>query len=56
MSEATLARQPASSGLSRAALGRLLALLLPLALLGGLGAVAARMLGHRRRERALDMA
>ncbi len=33
-----------------------LALLLPLALLGGLGAVAARMLGHRRRERALDMA
>jgi hypothetical protein len=33
-----------------------LALLLPLALLGGLGALASRMLGHRRRERALDMA
>ena len=33
-----------------------LALLLPLALLGGLGALAARMLGHRRRERALDIA
>ena len=33
-----------------------LALLLPLALLGGAAAVAARLLGHRRRERALDMA
>ena len=33
-----------------------LALLLPLALLGGLAALAGRMLGHRRRERALDMA
>ena len=33
-----------------------LALLLPLALLGGVGALGARMLGHRRRERALDMA
>ena len=33
-----------------------LALLLPLALLGGVGALAARGLGHRRRERALDMA
>jgi len=33
-----------------------LALLLPLALLAGLGALASRMLGHRRRERALDMA
>jgi len=33
-----------------------LALLLPIALLGGLGALAGRMLGHRRRERALDMA
>ena len=33
-----------------------LALLLPLALLGGIGALASRGLGHRRRERALDMA
>ncbi len=33
-----------------------LALLLPLALLGGIGALAARWLGRRRRERALDMA
>jgi len=33
-----------------------LALLVPLALLAGLGLLAARMLGHRRRERALDMA
>jgi len=33
-----------------------LALLLPLALLGGVVALTARMLGHRRRERALDMA
>jgi hypothetical protein len=33
-----------------------LALLAPLALLGGLGALTARMLGHRRRERALDLA
>ena len=33
-----------------------LALLLPLALLAGLGALASRMFGHRRRERALDMA
>ena len=33
-----------------------LALLVPLALVGGLGAGAARLLGRRRRERALDMA
>jgi uncharacterized protein DUF4349 len=33
-----------------------LALLLPLALVGGLAAVAARGAGRRRRERALDMA
>jgi hypothetical protein len=33
-----------------------LALLVPLALAGGLGAGAARLLGRRRRERALDMA
>ena len=33
-----------------------LALLIPLALLAGLGALGSRMLGHRRRERALDMA
>jgi hypothetical protein len=33
-----------------------LALLIPLALLAGLGAVGSRMLGHRRRDRALDMA
>jgi lauroyl/myristoyl acyltransferase len=33
-----------------------LALLLPLALVGGLGAAAARVLGRRRRERALDIA
>jgi hypothetical protein len=33
-----------------------LALLVPLALIGGLGAGAARLVGRRRRERALDMA
>jgi hypothetical protein len=33
-----------------------LALLLPLALLGGLATAAARVIGRRRRERALDMA
>jgi hypothetical protein len=33
-----------------------LALLLPLALVGGLGVAAARVAGRRRRERALDMA
>ena len=33
-----------------------LALLIPLALLAGLAALGSRMLGHRRRERALDMA
>jgi hypothetical protein len=33
-----------------------LAILLPFALLGVLAAFAARLLGHRRRERALDMA
>ena len=33
-----------------------LAILLPFALLAALGALAARLLGHRRRERALDMA
>jgi hypothetical protein len=33
-----------------------LALLVPLALLAGLGAATARVLGRRRRERALDMA
>jgi len=33
-----------------------LALLLPLALIGGVGAAAARVAGRRRRERALDMA
>ena len=43
MNEATLARQPASFGLSRAALGRLIALLLPLALLGG--ALGSQYLG-----------
>jgi disulfide bond formation protein DsbB len=43
MSEATLARQPAASGLSRPALGRLIALLLPLGLLGG--AMASQYLG-----------
>ena len=43
MSEATLARQPASPGLSRAALARLIALLLPLALLGG--ALGSQYLG-----------
>jgi hypothetical protein len=37
-------------------LARAIALLLPLALLGGLGALTARGLGHRRRERALDLA
>ena len=43
MSEATLARQPASSGLSRPALARLIALLLPLGLLGG--ALGSQYLG-----------
>ena len=43
MSEATLARQPAASGLSRSALGRLIALLLPLGLLGG--AMGSQYLG-----------
>ncbi|HET8949463.1 MAG TPA: DUF4349 domain-containing protein [Solirubrobacteraceae bacterium] len=33
-----------------------LALLVPLALVGGLGVAAARVVGRRRRERALDMA
>jgi disulfide bond formation protein DsbB len=43
MSEATLARQPAAWGLSRPALGRLIALLLPLGLLGG--AMGSQYLG-----------
>ena len=43
MSEATLARQPAPLALSRAALARLIALLLPAALLGG--ALASQYLG-----------
>ncbi len=43
MSEATLPRQPVSSGLSRAALGRFIALLLPLGLLGG--ALGSQYLG-----------
>ena len=43
MSEATLARQPDSPGLSRPALGRLIALLLPLGLLGG--AMGSQYLG-----------
>jgi disulfide bond formation protein DsbB len=43
MSEATLARQPTASGLSRPALGRLIALLLPLGLLGG--AMGSQYLG-----------
>ena len=43
MSEATLGRQPAPLGLSGPALGRLIALLLPLALLGG--ALASQYLG-----------
>ena len=43
MSEATLARHPGSSGLSRPALGRLIALLLPLGLLGG--ALGSQYLG-----------
>jgi len=43
MSEATLARRPAPFGLSGPALGRLIALLLPLALLGG--ALGSQYLG-----------
>ena len=43
MSEATLARQPAPLALSRAALARLVALLLPAALLGG--ALGSQYLG-----------
>ncbi len=43
MSEATLARQPATLALSRPALARLIALLLPLALLGG--ALGSQYLG-----------
>ncbi|MEO8175661.1 MAG: disulfide bond formation protein B [Sphingomicrobium sp.] len=43
MNEATLARQSAPLGLSRAALARLIALLLPLALLGG--ALGSQYLG-----------
>jgi len=43
MSEATLDRQPTSLALSRPALGRMIALLLPLALLGG--ALGSQYLG-----------
>ncbi len=43
MSEATLARQSAASGLPRPAVGRLIALLLPLGLLGG--AMGSQYLG-----------
>jgi disulfide bond formation protein DsbB len=43
MNEATLARQPTASGLSRPAVGRLIALLLPAGLLGG--AIGSQYLG-----------